>query len=119
MSRKQMMRRKRHRRRMMLRIIPVVIIMVVLLIGAIVFATSGALDDLSYSGKKADLTEYFGEVSENEAIVVRNGEYTEERVTLIGGNPYVNYDIVKSDYVSRFYHEEMLNQMLYTNATDT
>ena len=119
MSRKQMMRRKRHRRRMMLRIIPVVIIMVVLLIGAIVFATSGALDDLSYSDKKADLTEYFGEVSENEAIVVRNGEYTEERVTLIGGNPYVNYDIVKSDYVNRFYHDEKLNQILYTNATET
>ena len=119
MSRKQMMRRKRHRRRMMLRIIPVVIIMVMLLIGAIVFATSGALDDLSYSDKKADLTEYFGEVSENEAIVVRNGEYTEERVTLIGGNPYVNYDIVKSDYVSRFYHDEKLNQILYTNATET
>lgn len=114
-----MMRRKRHRRRMMLRIIPVVIIMVVLLIGAIVFATSGALDDLSYSNKKADLTEYFGEASENEAIVVRNGEYTEDRVTLIGGIPYINYDVVKSDYVNRFYHDQKLNQILYTNATET
>ena len=104
---------------MMLRIIPVVIIMVVLLIGAIFFATSGALDDLSYSDKKADLTEYFGESSENEAIVVRNGEYTEERVTLIGGVPYINYDTVKSDYVNRFYHDQKLNQILYTNATET
>lgn len=118
-SRKQMMRRRRQRRRMLLRLIPVIIVMVGLLIGAIIFASSGVLEDLSYSDKKEDISEYIGEVSENEAIVVKDGVYTEERVTLINGVPYMNYDTVKSDYVSRFYRDNQLDQILYTNATET
>ena len=118
-SRKQMMRRKRQRMRMLTRMIPVIVIMVALLIGAIIFASSGVLDDLSYSDKKENLAEYIGECSDNEAIVVRDGAYTEERVTLIDGNPYINYDVVKSDYVSRFYRDNKLDQILYTNATET
>ena len=118
-NRKQMKRRRKHRRRMMMRLLPVVFVMVALLVGAIIFASSGVLDDLSYSDKKEDINAYFGEASDNEAIVVRDGVYTDERVTLINGNPYVNYDTVKSDYVNRFYKDEKLDQILYTNATET
>ena len=96
MSRKQHMRRKKQRRRFLIRMIPVIVIMVGLLIGAIAFAASGALEDLSYSDKKEDITSYIGETSQNEAIVVRDGVYTEERVNLIDGNPYMNYDRLQS-----------------------
>lgn len=95
------------------------IILLGLLIGAIIFATSGALEDLSYSSKKEDLSTYFGESSDIEAIVVKDGAYTEERVSLIDGNPYMNYETVKSDYIKRFYKEENSNSILYTNATET
>ena len=118
-SRKQMMRRRRQRKRMLLRLIPVVIVMVALLIGAIIFASSGVLEDLSYSDKKEDLKAYIGETQDNEAIIVKDGVYTDERVTLINGVPYMNYETVKSDYVSRFYKDEKLDQILYTNATET
>lgn len=118
-SRKQMMRRKRQRRRMLLRLIPVIVVMLALLIGAIIFASSGVLEDLSYSDKKEDLKAYIGEASDGEAIVVKDGVYTDERVTLLNGVPYINYDTVKSDYVSRFYRDNKLNQILYTNATET
>ena len=114
-----MMRRRRQRRRMLLRLIPVIIVMLGLLIGAIIFASSGVLEDLSYSDKKENVATYIGEVSENEAIVVRDGVYTDERVTLINGIPYINYDTVKSEYVSRFYRDKQLDQILYTNATET
>lgn len=118
-SRKQMMRRRKHRRRMLLRMVPVIVIMLALLVGTIIFVSSGVLEDLSYSDKNANLTEYIGEYSENEAIVVKDGMYSDERVTLIGGAPYINYDTVKSEYVSRFYKDEKLDQILYTNATET
>ena len=118
-NRKQAMRRKRQRRRMFIRLLPVVIIMVALLIGAIIFASSGVLEDLSYSDKTEDLASYIGEAPDNEAIVVKDGKYTEERVNLIDGVPYMNYDTVKSDYVSRFYRDDKLDQILYTNATET
>lgn len=118
-SRKQMMRRKRQRRRMLIRLIPVILIMVGLLIGAIVFASSGVLENLSYSDKNEDLKTYIGEASDNEAIVVRDGVYTDERVTLINGVPYTSYDTVKEQYVSRFYWDKKLDQILYTNATET
>lgn len=118
-SRKQMMRRRRQRKRMLLRLMPVVIVMVALLIGAIIFASSGVLEDLSYSDKKEDLKAYIGETQDNEAIIVKDGVYTDERVTLINGVPYMNYETVKSDYVSRFYKDEKLDQILYTNATET
>ncbi|MDO4187910.1 MAG: glycosyl hydrolase family 18 protein [Lachnospiraceae bacterium] len=114
-----MMRRKRQRRRMLLRLIPVIVIMLGLLIGAIVFASSGVLEDLSYSDKKENVADYIGEFSEYEAIVVKDGAYSDERVTLINGNPYIDYDIVKSEYVSRFYRDKKLDQILYTNATET
>jgi len=118
-SRKQQKRRRAHRRRMMLRMIPIAIVLIGLLVGAIIFASSGALEDLSYSDKKADLKEYIGEVSDTEAIVVRDGEYTDDRVTVLNGVPYINYETVKSDYVSRFYKDDKLDQILYTNATET
>lgn len=118
-SRKQEMRRRRQRRRMLMRVIPVLVVMIGLLVGAIIFASSGVLEDLSYSDKKEDINEYIGEASDNEAIVVRDGVYTEDRVNLIDGVPYMNYDTVKSDYVSRFYNDEKNNQILYTNATET
>lgn len=113
------MRKRRQRIRMMMRLIPVFIVMLILLIAAIIFASSGALSDLSYTEKKENLTTYFGEVPENEAIVVRNGEYTDERVNLINAVPYMNYDTVKSDYVSRFYRDKKTDEILYTNATET
>ena len=114
-----MRRRRRKRQRMLLRMIPLFVILIALLIGAIIFASSGVLSDLSYSDKKADIKEYIGETAENEAIVVKDGVYTDERVTLINGVPYMNYETVKSDYVSRFYRDEKLDQILYTNATET
>ena len=118
-NRKQMMRRKRQRRRMMMRLIPVILVMVALLVGAIIFASSGVLEDLSYSDKKADLIEYIGETSDNEAIIVKDGAYTEDRVNIIDGVPYMNYETVKSEYVSRFYKDDKKDQILYTNATET
>ena len=118
-NRRRRASRRRARQRMILRMIPIMIILLGLLIGAIIFATSGALEDLSYSSKKEDLSTYFGESSDIEAIVVKDGAYTEERVSLIDGNPYMNYETVKSDYIKRFYKEENSNSILYTNATET
>lgn len=116
-------RRRKKRNRALLKAIPLFIVLFVLLIGAIIFATSGALDDLSYSSKEENLAEYFeeniGEVSEREAIVVSDGVYTEDRVSLIDGVPYINYDDVKDNYVSRFFRDEKNNAILYTNATET
>lgn len=118
-SRKQAMRRKKHRQKMLLRIIPLMVVLLGLLVGAIIFASSGVLDELSYSDKKEDLETYFGECSDTEAIVVRDDDYTSDRITIIDGVPYVNYDTVKSEYVSRFYKDEKYNQILYTNAIET
>lgn len=112
-------RRRKSRQRMMMRMLPVIIIMAGLLIAAIIFATSGALDDLSYSNKTEDMSEWFGEVKNEEAVVVKDGEYTEERVTLLDGVPYINYDTVKSEYTKRFFKDEANNSLLYTNATET
>lgn len=112
-------RRRRNRQRMMMRILPVIIILVVLLIAAIIFAASGALDDLSYSSKEEEMAGYFGEASDIEAIVVKDGKYTEERISLLDGNPYFNYDDVKENYVGRFFKDEKNNAILYTNATET
>lgn len=118
-SRRRRAHRRRARRRMIIKMIPVMIILLGFLAGAIIFATSGALEDLSYSSKKEDLSTYFGESSDIEAIVVKDGVYTDERVSLIDGNPYMNYDTVKSEYINRFYKEESTDSILYTNATET
>lgn len=118
-SRNASHRRKKSRQRMIMRMLPIIIIMGGLLIAAIIFATSGALDDLSYSSKTEDLSEWFGETKGEEAIVVRNGEYTDERVTLFDGVPYINYDVVKSEYINRFYKDDINNSILYTNDKET
>lgn len=116
-------RRRRKRKKALMRAIPLFIVLFVLLLGAIIFATSGALDELSYSSKNEDLSEYFnesvGNVSDIEAIVVKDGVYTEDRVSLIDGVPYVNYDDVKDNYIKRFYKDEKNNSILYTNAVET
>lgn len=118
-SRKQAMRRKKHRRKMLLRIVPLLVVLLGLLVAAVIFVSSGALDDLSYSDKKEDLSEYFVDCQDSEAIVISNDEYSEDRITVIDGVPYLNYETVKSEYVSRFYKDDKYNQILYTNATET
>lgn len=112
-------RRRKKRRKALIAAIPLAVVLLVLLVGTIIFATSGALDDLSYSSKKEDLSTYFGEASNIEAIVVSDGTYTEERVSLIDGVPYINYETVKENYVKRFFIDEKNDAVLYTNATET
>lgn len=112
-------RRRRKRNRAILKAIPLAIVLLVLLVGTIIFATSGALDDLAYSSKTEDLSMFFGESSDIEAIVVKDGIYTDERVSLIDGVPYINYDTVKDEYVKRFFKDEKNDAILYTNATET
>lgn len=117
--RRRASRRRKQRKRFIRRIIPLTIFLTVILIGVIVVASSGFISDLAYTDKLADISEYMGEASDSNAIVVKDGAYTEERIVLIGGVPYMSYETVKESYIQRFYYDEAKEEILYTNATET
>ena len=118
-SRKQMARVRRRRRRILQRVIPVAVALVLIAVLFAIALKTGVFESFSYSNDKADLYSYFGSTSDNSAVVVKNNSISADRIKLVNGIPYMNFDIIKSDYVPRFYHDEDRSEILYTNANET
>ena len=118
-SSKQARRRRRRRKKILEAVLPVVIAIALIgLIGLLSFKFTDWFDDFSYSSKKADLYTYFG-ISKDEsdkAVVVENGEITQDRITVKDGRLYVPYEDVIAKYNDNFYWEAADEKLLYTTG---
>ena len=98
-------------------LIPVILLLVAIIVIVVVLLTSGVLDELKYSSKKASLTEVFGEVSETSAVMIVDGTVSDDKIHIIAGKPYVPLEEVNEEFHNRFYYDVESDSYLYTKAT--
>ena len=97
-------------------LLPPLIAIVLITIVVVVALGSGMLDSLKYSSEKADLYSYYNISDNDSAVVVKDGEITEERVPVFDGKPYILLQNVNEEFNDRFYYDVETNSYLYTRA---
>lgn len=110
---------KRVRRRIIQRLIPIIIALVLIAIVIIVSLATGLLHKYSRSTEKADLYEYFGLAADNEAAVLMDNAYMEEKALINNGSYYISYSMVKEKLNDNFYFDSNEKLLLYTTPTET
>ena len=68
--------------------------------------------------KQMDLTEYYGQTGESEAVVIIGTQILEERAAMSGEQPYIPIDIVNSYLNQRYYWDEEGQQVLYATPSE-
>ncbi|MCR5419841.1 MAG: SH3 domain-containing protein [Lachnospiraceae bacterium] len=108
---------KKQRRREMLRaLLPPLIVIIVFIVAAAVVLGSGMLDSLKYSSQKADLYSYYNISDEERAVIVKDGEITEETMMISEGRPYVLLNDINGEFNDRFYYDVESDSFLYTRG---
>ena len=109
-------RRRRRRMKILQAVIPVAIAVILIVVILIVSISTGLFDSFAYSSDKADLNSYFRCTSMDEATVVKEGEITDERITVKNGHLYCPLEVVTQDYNQGFYWESFDSRLLYTTG---
>ena len=109
-------RRRKQRKKMLQAMIPFAIAFVLIIVIVIIAIATGLFEDMGASSDKADLNEYFGATSADQATVIENGEVTDGRIRVKDGECYFDMDTVKEQYTQRFYYDVNDGALLYTNA---
>lgn len=94
---------------------PIIAIFLILIVVAVALG-SGMLDSLKYSSQKADLYSYYNISDDDRAVIVRDGEITDETVPVFDGQPYVLLNDVNYEFNDRFYYDVESDSYLYTRA---
>ncbi len=118
MKRRKMSRKQKKKEALGV-ILPPLIAIVLIVVVAIVALTTGMLDSLKYSSKKADLYSYFGNNGDSEAVVVKYGSITDEKLPIFDGKPYVKLSTVNEEFHDRFYYDTETDSYLYTRGDST
>ena len=92
---------------------PIIAIFLILIVVAVALG-SGMLDSLKYSSQKADLYSYYDKSDEERAVIIRDGEITDETVPIFDGKPYLLLSDVNPEFNDRFYYDSETDSYLYT-----
>lgn len=90
----------------MKKVIPVIIAVVLIIVIAGAGFGAKLLDKYSYSKERADLTEYFGVMGEDDVPVVLQDERIEEHAKLWDGVCYFDLATVHKYFNDRFYEDK-------------
>ncbi len=110
---------KRVRRRIIRRLIPIMVALVLIAVVIVFSAATGLLQKYSHSTEKADLNEYFGLEEENEAAVLLDNAYSDEKAIIENDRYYISYSMVKDKLNDNFYFDSNEKLLLYTTPTET
>lgn len=95
------------------KIIPVIVVFFLI----IIIAGVGLVSRYIPTREKMNLTEYYGQVSENEAILILGTEKIEETGLIIGEKAYIPVSIVNKYLNQRYYWDEENKQILYATPS--
>lgn len=101
------------------KLIPMFAAVVMIIVVVIVSLSTGLLEKYSYSSEKADLYEYFGLASEDEAAVMMDNQYTDLKARFVDNTYYLDYETVITLLNSNFYYDSNEKILLYTTPTET
>ena len=67
--------------------------------------------------KQMDLTEYYGQTDDSEAVIIVGTQILEQKAVMSGEQPYLPVDVVDSYLNQRYYWDEEGQQILYGDHT--
>ncbi len=104
------------------KILPVVIAILLIVVIAVLAFGKQILDKYSYSKERYDMLTYFENASSEDAALIMNGSFMEERAYVLpdGGETtcYVDFDTALSYLNDRFYYDDNEDILIYTTAED-
>ena len=100
------------------RINPVVVVCILIAIVAVLgFVTTLILRQIP-TRKKMDLTEYYGQTGDSEAVLIVGTQILEQRAVMSGDQPYLPIDVVNTYLNQRYYWDEEGQQILYATPSE-
>lgn len=110
---------KRAKRRIIQKLIPLLVAVALIAVVLVFSLATGMLQKYSYSSKKADLYAYFNLTAEDEAALMIDNTYLEQKALVKDGKYYIDEDTVETYFNDNFYFNQDENSLMYTNATET
>ena len=96
-----------------------VIVVVLLIVAVTVIGTITTLIMRKIPTKKQmDLTEYYGQTADSDAVIIIGTEILESRAVMADGKPYLPIDVVNSYLNQRFDWDEEGQQVLYATPSE-
>ena len=100
------------------RINPVVVVCILIAIVAVLgFVTTLILRQVP-TRKKMDLTEYYGQTDDSEAVLIVGTQILEQKAVMSGDQPYLPVDVVDTYLNQRYYWDEEGQQILYATPSE-
>ena len=97
------------------KIIPVIVVFFLIMI----IAGVGLVSRYIPTKERMDLTEYYGQPAEGEAVLILGTEKMEERALVSNGNAYLSLTLVNTYLNERYYWDEENQQILYATPSVT
>lgn len=98
--------------------IPVMIAIVLIILVGLGIVGVKLYEKYSYGKERANLKEYFENISDDDVAIILQDERLEVKAKIIEGNYYFDWDTVKTYFNDRFYVSSNENTILYTTPTD-
>ncbi len=92
---------------------PIIVVGLLIVVVAVIGVATTLIMRHIPTRKQMDLTEYYGQTGESEAVVIIGTQILEERAAMSGEQPYIPIDIVNSYLNQRYYWDEEGQQVLY------
>lgn len=100
------------------RINPVVIVGVLIAVVALTGIITTLIMRRIPTRKQMDLTEYYGQTDDSEAVIIIGTQILEERAVMSEEQPYLPVDVVDSYLNQRYYWDEEGQQILYATPSE-
>lgn len=97
---------------------PVIVVVLLIVAVAVIGTVTTLIMRKIPTKKQMDLTEYYGQTADSEAVIIIGTEILETRAVMADGNPYLPIDVVNSYLNQRFYWDEEGQQVLYATPSE-
>lgn len=96
---------------------PVVVVVILVALVAVIGVASTLIIRRIPTKKQMNLTEYYGETSDTEAVIIIGTQILDARAALSGDQPYLPLDVVNSYLNQRYYWDAQGQQILYATPS--
>lgn len=97
---------------------PVVVVCILIAVVALIGLATTMIMRRVPTRKQMDLTEYYGQTGDSEAVIIVGTQILEQRAVMSGDQPYLPVDVVDTYLNQRYYWDEEGQQILYATPSE-
>ena len=99
------------------KILPIIAALALIVVVALFMVLGNIIEKYTPTKETQDLSIYYNVTSDNEAAIIYNNEYVEEKAKFLNNVVYLSVDFVKAHLNDRFYWDANENLLRYTTST--